>query len=782
MSKPRRPGPPPRRRPTKARRALPANRRAAAKRALPANRRAAAKRAAAKGAATGRPRPRPQKRAGTRNTRPAAARHGLRGWIWRWRRLLILVGAVGLFSLAGLLFVIARVPLPAPGAQAQTTILTDVSGARLASLDDGEDRVAVDLDQVPEVLVDAVLAVEDRSFFEHQGLDPGGIIRATWSDIRGRGSLQGGSTITQQYAKTAYVGRERSLWRKLREAIIAIKLERKFDKEEILERYLNAIYFGRGAYGVQAGARAWFGKDVTQLGLPEAAYLAGLIRSPERAGFDSQPEEATRRRDTTLASMQDAGFIGAAQRQQVEGQPLSAYVVPQQAREPSVVGAAEGTHYFVEYVRKQLADRFGEAAVFSGGLRVRTTLDLQMQSQAYDAVYGTLNRLDDPSGALVAVDETGGIRAMVGGRDWQASKVNLAVGREGGGQGRQAGSTFKPFLLAETVRQGYTVESAFPGPPQITIPGADNGKPWRPSNFEDAAYGTLNLIDATRLSVNTVYAQLVDAIGPQAMANMTRDIGITSELTPVHSLVLGTSNVSVLEMARAFATFATRGERVEPHAILEVTTADGRVLERAAPGRTRVLDTEDADVVNFALGQVMERGTGTAARFGKPAAGKTGTTQDSGDAWFVGYTPHLSTAVWMGFPEGASRPMTNVRGERVTGGGLPARIFRDFMRDATRGHEATRFPQPSSFSGKVLKGTRVEFSEEETTTTSSTMPTSSTTATTVGSSTTLRPSTSTTRRQTTTSTSSTTTTTRQATTTTTRRTTRTSDASSDRGG
>ena len=679
------------------------------------------------------------------------------------------MGAVGFFGLAGLLFVIARVPLPAAGAQAQTTFLTDINGARLASLDNGEDRVAVRLDQVPKVLQEAVLAVEDRNFFEHQGLDPGGILRATWADLRGRGSLQGGSTITQQYAKTAYVGRERSVWRKLREAVVAVKLERKFEKPEILEKYLNAIYFGRGAYGVQAGARAWFGKDVGQIGLREAAYMAGLIRSPENAGFDKQPEEATRRRNTTLASMQDAGFIEAAERQRVEAEPLSAYVVPHTSREPSVVGASEGTQYFVEYVRKHLTDRFGEAAVYSGGLRVRTTLDLQMQSQAYDAVYGTLDRLDDPSGALVAIDENGAIRAMVGGRDWQASKVNLAVGREGGGQGRQAGSTFKPFLLAETVRQGYTVESAFPGPPQITIPGADNGKPWRPSNFEDAEFGTINLIDATRLSVNTVYAQLVDAIGPEAMADMTRDLGITSELNPVHSLALGTSNVSVLEMARAFATFATRGERVEPHAILEVTTADGRVLERAAPGRTRVLDTEDADVVNFALTQAMERGTGTAARFGKPAAGKTGTTQDSGDAWFVGYTPHLSTAVWMGYPEGASRPMTNVRGERVTGGGLPARIFRDFMRDATRGHEATRFPKPDNFRGKVLKGERVVFSEQETTTSTSSTSTSSTvppsTTTTAPTSTTRRPTTTTTRRPTTTSSSTTTTTEQESTTT-----------------
>jgi membrane peptidoglycan carboxypeptidase len=642
------------------------------------------------------------------------------------------------------------VPLPAAGAQAQTTFLTDVNGERLASLDSGEDRVAVPLGEVPDVLVDAVLAVEDRSFFAHQGLDPAGIIRATWNDLRGRGVLQGGSTITQQYAKTAYVGRERSLWRKLREAIVAVKLERKYDKAEILEKYLNAIYFGRGAYGVQAGSRAWFGKDVGEIGLQEATYLAGLIRAPERAGFDRFPEEATRRRDTTLEAMVDAGFLEQADANRTKAIPLSAYVTPPQAREPSVVGAAVGTNFFVDYVRAQLTQRFGEAAVVSGGLRVKTTLDLRLQREAYSAVYGTLDRLDDPAGALVAVDSTGAIKAMVGGRDWNASKVNLAAGREGGGLGRQGGSTFKPFLLAETVRQGYTVESTLPAPAKIVLPKADAGKDWPVANYEDTDHGgSMNLIDATRLSVNTVYAQLVDQIGPDQMADMTRDLGITSDVQAVPSLVLGTTDVSVLEMARAYMTFGTRGERVDHHAILEVKTSDGRVLESTSPGRTRVLDTEDADVVNFALSQVMERGTGTGARFGKPAAGKTGTTQDYGDAWFVGYTPKLSTAVWMGYPEGASRPMTNVRGERVTGGSFPARIFRKFMAEATEGDEATRFPKPGRFPGKVLKGGRAEYSE---TTTSSTASTSSTTTARPTSSTS-RPSVSTTTSRPTTSTS-----------------------------
>ncbi len=216
---------------------------------------------------------------------------------------------LAVFTLGGLFLILGRIPLPAAGAQAQTTFLTDVNGERLASLDSGEDRVEVALDEVPDVLVDAVLAVEDRNFFAHQGVDPISILRATWNDVRGKGVLQGGSTITQQYAKTAYVGRERSLWRKLREAVVAVKLERKFDKAEILGKYLNAIYFGRGAYGVQAGSRAWFGKDVSDITLPEAAYLAGLIRAPERADFDRFPEEALRRRDTALKSMTDAGFL-----------------------------------------------------------------------------------------------------------------------------------------------------------------------------------------------------------------------------------------------------------------------------------------------------------------------------------------------------------------------------------------------------------------------------------------------------------------------------------------
>ncbi|HUQ40492.1 MAG TPA: transglycosylase domain-containing protein [Acidimicrobiales bacterium] len=666
-----------------------------------------------------RPRPPGAPRARRRPARPAPAGNGPRALLWRYRRVLLLVAVLGIGAVGGALLVLAQVPLPPDRPEAQTTFLTDATGHRLASIDAGENRVSVKLDDVPPVVIDAVLATEDKNFFTHSGVDPFGIMRATWADVRGRGSLQGGSTITQQYAKNAYVGNERSLWRKLKEAVIAVKLERRYDKREILERYLNAIYFGRGAYGVQAASRAYFAKDVGRLELREAAYLAGLIRSPESADAVKAPTVAKARRSRTLAAMVRAGKITDTERGAVEAVPLTDYVTDRRrAQQQQVVLEEKGTAYFVEYVRQLLVKKFGEAAVVGGGLRVKTTLNLQQQTQAYDAVYGLLDRADDPSGALVAVDDRGAITAMVGGRDYATSKVNLALGREGGGHGRQAGSTFKPFLLAETVRRGYTVESAYPGPAEITLRKANNGKDWPVHNYDDQDFGdSVNLIDATRQSVNTVYAQLVLDIGAGAMADMARDLGVTAPLQPVNSLVLGTSDVSVLDMARAFSTFANRGERAETFALLEVTTADGRVLERASPDRTRVLERRQADIVNFCLRQAVERGTGTAARFGKPMAGKTGTTQDYGDAWFVGYTPKLTAAVWMGYPEGNSHPMTSVRGRKVTGGSFPAQIFKRFMAAATKGMSTGSFPSVSDFDGKVLKGARSTFSTDTTTTT-----------------------------------------------------------------
>ena len=647
--------------------------------------------------------------------------------MWRYRRVLFLLAFLVATAGAGVLFVLFQAPLPpAPSLASlqQTTFLTDANGQRLATFHGAENRTVVTLDKVPPIVRQAVVAVEDRNFYEHSGVDPIGITRALITDLRHRDVKQGGSTITQQYVKNTYVGRERSAWRKIREAVISVKLERQLTKDEILERYLNTIYFGRGAYGVQAAAQAYFGRDVTELGLPEAAFLAGIIRSPERADPAVDPELAEQRRRLTLRSMERDGYITAAQRREIEATPLwgiSGYVLPREqlARQTEVALPDKGTQYFVEYVRRFLIDRYGEQAVYGGGLRVRTTLDLTAQGQAYDAVYGFLNRSGDPAGALVAMDPDGRVKAMVGGRDFTTLKVNLAAGRAGGGVGRQAGSTFKVFALAQAVREGYTVESAFPAPKQVEFE-LSGGEMWRPSNYEGASYPRMNLVDATKKSVNTVYAQLVMLLGPEKVAQMAGEMGVTSDLAPHPSIVLGTQNVSVLEMATAYNTLANRGVRADPQVVLEVTDADGNKIETFHPDRRRVLEREQADVVNSVLRQVVESGTGSEAAFGKPSAGKTGTTQDYGDAWYIGYTPKLTAAVWMGYPEGQSHRMLNVHGKKVSGGTWPAVIFRRFMSTATRDLDTGDFPRVTRFPGKILKGDRISFRDVSPSTTSET--------------------------------------------------------------
>lgn len=643
-----------------------------------------------------------------------------RSFLWRYRRLLYLLGLFVGAALGGAAYLLVRVPLPPAEEQAQTTFLVDVNGTRLASLAGDTNRVNVKLGQVPKTLIDAVLATEDKSFFEHRGLDPVAVARATWNDIRGH-ALQGGSTITQQYVKNVYLGHERTLARKIKEAALAVKVERKFDKKEILERYLNTIYFGRGAYGVQAASRAYFGKDVGDVGLREAAFLAGLIRAPVKADPQKSPEEADRRRDRTLRAMQSAGFVTAAQRRDVERQPVASYVAAKDRAEPTFALADKGTQYFVDDVRRQLVARYGEATVLGGGLRVKTTLDLRMQAAAYDAVYGFLNRPDDPSGALVAIDENGWVRAMVGGRDWATSKVNLAMGTGGGGSGRQPGSTFKPFVLAEAVRQGYSVQSTLPGPPEVVFPKGDLGVDYLVENYENEDYGrAVNLVDATANSVNTVYAQLVDVLGPTKVADLAHQMGVGSDLVTGLSLALGTSEVSVFELASAYTTLANRGERVEPTMIVEVATADGKVLDRAQPVRRKVLERRHADVVNHVLQQVVLRGSGTGAAIGRPLAGKTGTTQKFVDAWFAGYTPKLTAVVWMGYPEGNAKKMENVRGRAVNGGSFPAAVFKRFMQAAVKGLDTGAFPAAPNLGGKPLKpSSKVVL---PTTTTSSTLP------------------------------------------------------------
>jgi penicillin-binding protein 1A len=649
--------------------------------------------------------------------------------------------------------------LPPPRVLAQTSFICagDVAAGcnadnAMARLHAEQDRVDVHLDQVPAVLVQAVLSAEDRDFFAHGGVDPVGILRAAWSDIRNKSAVQGGSTITQQYVKNVYLSDERTLSRKLKEAVLAVKLEQKLSKEEILERYLNTVYFGRGAYGVGAAARSYFGLAVGDLNLAQAAYLAGLIRAPEAADATRDPAEASRRRLTVLDAMLEEKYITQAERDAANAVPWDGYVLPRAEAQAfgDVKGAEYGTEYFVSYVRQQLlAKGFTDAEIYSGGLRVYTTLDFRLQQAAYTSITGTLDQPDDPQAALVAIDPTGRIVAMVGGRDFRTNEVNYALGTGFGGAGRQAGSAMKPFVLAQAVRDGISVESKFEAPGEVVIPKANAGEDWTVHNYGNESFETMNLIDATRLSVNTVYAQLMRAVAPQPVVDLAVKMGVTSPLDPVPALVLGAEEVSVLDLASAYSTFADGGTHVQPVSILRVERQDGSIVTFDQP-RTEVFTRQETNIVTYCLRQVVLGGTGRGANPGVPVAGKTGTTQNNIDAWFVGFAPNgFTTAVWMGYdpivnPDGSktARYMNDVHGRAVTGGSFPATIWKQFMEVALEGVDVGSFNAPSSFPGERLNPeldtttTTVETtttSESTTTTTADT--TSSSTSTTVGSTT-----------------------------------------------
>jgi penicillin-binding protein 1A len=696
----------------------------------PARTRAAAKKAPARSGAAAAKRP-----AGSRPRKPATRR----GVLWRWRRGLFLGGLVTVAAAGGLTSIVFNIELPPVEPLFQTSFVctVDVTEAcgpdnAIATFSAEEDRINVPLAELPDVLLHAVLATEDRDFYEHGGVDPVGIARALYQDIRGTGARQGGSTITQQYVKNAYLTSERSVSRKIKEAVLSVKLERELDKDEILERYLNTIYFGRGAYGVGAASRAYFGKDVRTIGLPEASYLAGLIRSPGSADAQDDPTEASRRRDTVLTAMRQEGYV-TRDEEALVGSMGWEYVIPRRDRRNLQLVAdwqGIGAEYFIEAVRQRVAEKYGEDMLYGGGLRIYTTLDRTMQEAAWTAVTSTLDEPDDPDAALVAVDEFGRVRAMVGGRDMETQKVNLALGQEGGGSGRQAGSAFKPFVLAEAIQQGISLNSRFQAPARLVLPRANAGEDWNVRNYGGTEQGVLDLVDATRASSNTAYAQLMMEVGPEAVVDLAGKLGISAALPAVNSLVLGTGEVSVLDMATGFSTFANRGVRNDPTLIakIEQVDEDGDVtlVQQHTPSGERVLTDQEADLVTYCLRKVVLEGTGRAANFGKQVAGKTGTTQDNRDAWFVGYTPRLTAAVWMGYrgaPGAEVRFMDDVHGREVTGGSFPAEIWAKFMRVATDELEAGGFRTPESFPGRELNAEL----ELPTSSTSSTESTTSTT-------------------------------------------------------
>ena len=681
---------------------------------------------------------------------PAAPTSGRRGLLWRARKLLFAVAFLLLTGLAGAAYGLSRSSLPPAFPQQLTTAVTDANGVPIANLAGGQNRVPVRFSQIPPVVVDAVVATEDHGFFHHHGIDPASIARAAISDLLGRGSLQGASTLTQQYIKNAYLGQERTFSRKVKEAVLAIKLERQLSKDQILERYLNTIYFGRGAYGIQAAAQAYFQRPVQQLDLAEAAFLAGAIRAPEYADPVRNPATAVARRDATLRDMVKYHKITSTQATAAESVPVEAIAYAPASEKILPRAQGIGAEYYVADVTQALLKAYGEKVVYGGGLQVKTSLDVNMQRAAYESMYKGYGLTDvrGPAGALVSVDTSGAVKAMVGGRSYATSQVNLAEGASGGGTGRQPGSTFKGILLAQIAKDGYSMLSSYPAPAQITLPRANNGQNWTVNNFSDEDYsgasgtGTINLVDATKDSVNTVFAQAVLAEGPRRLAQMGEALGLGSpSLPPYASLVLGTVDESVVQMAGAYSTFMDNGTFVPPRTILSVKNSQGQDItaQLNPPSSHAVLTRAQADVVTYCLRQVVLSGTGTGAAFGHPVAGKTGTTSNNTDAWFIGYTPQLTTAVWVGYPSG-SRPMTNIYGlKQVTGGSLPADFFRRYMEQALSGSPALSFEQPASLGSKALGEVAMTIDTSTTTSTSTTAAPGA--STTVAPSTTSAPST-----------------------------------------
>jgi penicillin-binding protein 1A len=636
-----------------------------------------------------------------------------------------------------------------------------------------EDRVNVKLANIPPILTQAVIAMEDRDFYEHDGVNPMGIARALFQNVKGGSVSQGGSTITQQYVKNAFkLSTERAVSRKVKEAVLSLKLEQQMSKDEILEGYLNTIYFGRGAYGIEAASQAYFGRDVGLITASEAALLAGVIRAPASAEPGTHPEEAIRRRHTALVAMQEEGYIPRADFEALDALPIEQWGLVAYSNVQLVKmlrGASDadymGTDYLPPFIQSELERidpvRFSEDNVTTGGYRIYTSIDYTMQQQAWNAVTSTLDREDDPAteqwegdpeAALVAVDDQGLIRAMVGSRHRYTPEHqgNFAVCGHGS-HGREPGSTYKPIVLAEAMRQGYSLKSRYDAQGTITfnqreIVAANGGRPWKVSNYSESSAGVLDLLAATRTSSNTAYAQLIADIGWEGPFALAKSMGYgacteahAAQLgnpppIPVPSEVLGTIDATPLEMAGVYSTFANRGFYKKPDIITRIEQADQEgnvtVLYERQLQQTQVLSETQADLVNHALqGVVRDGGTGEGANIGKPQAGKTGTSQQNKNAWFAGFVPKLTAVVWMGYPDAdyvdengnaslwpmapGGRP---VHGKTATGGSFPAEIWKKFMSEAT-GDSEDEFVEPTQQqinAGKILNKDDLHTSDETT--------------------------------------------------------------------
>jgi penicillin-binding protein 1A len=570
----------------------------------------------------------------------------------------------------------------------QNTFLETSDGLRLGAVPSTWNREPMPLTRMSPWLAKATVAIEDRRFWtRHSALDLEAITRAAIANYRAGRTVQGGSTLAQQLVRDRYLRAPApTLARKLEEACLAAQLEQRDSKRTILQAYLNRVYYGHHAYGVQAAAETYFSRPARRLTLTQAALLAGLPQAPSVYDPLDRPTVARGRRNDVLAALRASADISpsryrAAVRSSLHLRPSRRY-------------SAVAAQPFFEYGRRELVRRFGRWRALHGGLRVRTTLDLSFQRLATRAIRAWLGRPADPAAAVVAIaPSTGAIRAMaVIAPGHRRLKFNLASQSR-----RQAGSTFKTFALTAAMEAGIPLGSVWTGPSSLTISSRRcmnaNG-PWVVHNFADEAHGTMTLLQATALSVNTIFAQVVMRVGPQRVVDAAHRMGIESPLEPVCSITLGPEGVSPLDMTVAFATLAARGIRHPPNALARVTAADGTVLARLRHRGTRALSPSIADRVTYALSGVVRAGTGTAAGLDRPAAGKTGTAEGFKDAWFCGFVPQLATCVWVGYPK-AELPLLDLDGfAQVVGGSIPARIWHDFMAPALRDIPSRPLPTP----------------------------------------------------------------------------------------
>lgn len=562
------------------------------------------------------------------------------------------------------------------GASRRSSVLLDRNGRVVTALNPAR-IIWVPLEKIPVPLREMIIAVEDSRFYSHRGVDMRGILRALMENLRQGEKVQGGSTITQQLAKNLFLTQERTFRRKLAEIGYAVRIERQYSKDQILEIYLNDIYFGQGAYGIEAAVRTYFGRSVQELFLDQMALLAGLPKGPEYYSPFKHPERAKARRNTVLAIMEKKGLIPAGLREELAARPLGTLAQP---------GVPTRGSYFADYVVAQLSQEHGwtERFIRAGGLRIHTPLDLRLQQYAEDIV-GNVPASPEGAGPQVAVvvldSVTGEIRAMVGGRSYRRSPLNRATEVR-----RQPGSAIKPLVFAAALMEGYGPDSPIEDRP---VRYEVNGRLWQPQNYDGRYRGEITLTQGLVESVNTVAVQLVATIGIDKVFKLCQEAGLPLVKSGVKNdrglapLALGglTKGVTPLELAAAYTVFANRGLRLEPVAFLRVEDANGRLLRRGKRGQRRVLPDWVAFNMTKMLEKVLTEGTGVRGNPGRPAAGKTGTTSGNTNAWFVGYTPEILAVVWLGNDDNS--PLR--AGGQVLGSGTAAELWGDFIRRALTG-------------------------------------------------------------------------------------------------